>query len=256
MAELSTLRKEARFILKQKMFFVATAPLSEQHHVNVSPKSAEELRIVDDNTIAYVDLTGSGSETTAHLLQNGRITVMFCAFDRSPKILRVQGKGKVVLLKHLLEDPVRFASIRKAFDLTDEDSWKRFPAARSVIVVEASRVATSCGWAVPVYDYVRSRNTLNEKLTKSVKADAAAVELYQEEVNALSIDGLPSYGKFKEENPLQGKPTKNILVRTILKAYFRFLRLSATTGMESYRYLAVFLLGCAFSAALRKITSR
>jgi hypothetical protein len=164
----------ARFIAKQRVFFVATAPT--EGHVNLSPKGMDCFRVVGPNEVAYLDVTGSGAETIAHLRADGRITFMFMALDGGPMILRLYGQGRVV-------EPVH----------AEWDAWQgRFPAftgTRSVIVAAIHRVATSCGFGVPVYRYERERPTLEEWAQKQGEEGLAA---YRRETNGVSIDGLPT----------------------------------------------------------------
>src|SRR3954471_2964868 len=123
----------AAWIGEQHMFFVATAALDGDGHVNLSPKGLDTLRVLDESTVAYLDLTGSGAETVAHVRENGRITLMWCAFEGAPRIVRVHGRGEIVAL----DDP-RVSGLFAAI-----------PGARAVVVVHAERVADSCGYAVP-----------------------------------------------------------------------------------------------------------
>jgi hypothetical protein len=163
------------FIRRQKLFFVATAPLSAEGCVNLSPKGYDSLVIVDNKTVAYVDLGGSGIETHAHLAENGRITLMFCAFDGPANILRLYGRGESVAF----DDP-RFPG-----------QIARFPAferARAVITVHIQRVADSCGWGVPLFDYRGDRDQLRRWVDARPFDEWAARRL---ETNAQSIDGLP-----------------------------------------------------------------
>ncbi|HEY8601132.1 MAG TPA: pyridoxamine 5'-phosphate oxidase family protein [Thermomicrobiales bacterium] len=162
------------FIAKQRIFFVASAPLSGEGHVNLSPKGLDAFRLLTPNRVAYLDLTGSGNETSAHLLENGRITFMFCAFDGPPNILRLYGRGEVALPGSALWD-----ELRPLFG--DE------PGARQIIVAAIDRVQTSCGFAVPHYDYVGQRDTLTRWATVKGEDGLAA---YQREKNARSIDGM------------------------------------------------------------------
>jgi hypothetical protein len=155
------------------MFTVATAPRSDDGHVNVSPKGLDSLRIIDELTVAYLDYTGSGAETIAHVRENGRITLMWSAFDGPPRIVRVHGRGEVVAL-----DDARIAGL---FDIG--------PGARAVIVVHVDRVSDSCGYSVPLYGYVGQRTKLIEW------AEARGPEglaTYHAAKNAHSIDGLPA----------------------------------------------------------------
>ena len=162
------------FIARQRMFFVASAPLSGEGHVNMSPKGLDAFRLLTPNRVAYLDLTGSGNETSAHLLENGRITFMFCAFDGPPNILRLYGRGEIALPGSALWD-----ELRPRFG--DE------PGARQIIVAAIDRVQTSCGFAVPHYEYVGQRDTLL-KWANVKGADGLAD--YQREKNARSIDGM------------------------------------------------------------------
>jgi hypothetical protein len=167
----------AAFIERQPVFFVATAPLTGDGHVNVSPKGyAETFSIVDDHTVAYLDLVGSGAETIAHLRENGRITVMFCAFEGKPKILRLYGHGRVV-------EPVDpdFAELRARFGERH--------GVRSVIRVDVTRIADSCGYAVPLMAFETERDVLTGW---HARRDDERLTAYQAEKNAESIDGLPA----------------------------------------------------------------
>jgi len=165
----------AEFIRKQHMFFVATAPADAEGHINLSPKGLDTFAILDPQTVAYLDLTGSGIETVAHLRENGRIVIMFCAFEGSPKILRLHGKGEVIEVG----DP-RFAGLRAKFPPLD--------GARGVIRIELDRIADSCGYAVPVYHFEGQRAQL---LEWAERKGADGVVRYREEHNRASIDDLP-----------------------------------------------------------------
>jgi hypothetical protein len=164
------------FIEAQQVFFVATAPLAGDGHVNVSPKGMDSLRVLGPSRVAYLDLTGSGSETSAHLLENGRITFMFCAFAGPPRILRLYGTGTAAL-----PGSPAWEELRPLFP--------DHPGARQIIVAEVARVQTSCGFAVPLYDFAGQRDTLTN--WAEVKGDAG-LETYREEKNSHSIDGLPT----------------------------------------------------------------
>jgi len=163
------------FLEAQPVFFVATAPSNDDGHINCSPKGLDTFRVLDDRTVAYLDLTGSGIETVAHVRDNGRITLMFCAFVGRPDIIRLYGRARVV--------PV---------DAPDEaDLVARFPelpGARSIIVVDVERVSSSCGYAVPRMTLETPRDELLDWATK--KGEPALVE-YRAEKNARSIDALP-----------------------------------------------------------------
>ena len=125
----------AGFIKAQKMFFVATAPLSGEGSVNVSPKGYDSLALIDERTVAYLDLGGSGAETLAHVRENGRITLMFCAFEGAANILRLYGRGRAVAF-----DEPDFAELKALFPT--------FERARAIVVVDITRIADSCGWGV------------------------------------------------------------------------------------------------------------
>ncbi len=164
------------FITQQRMFFVATAPRNDDGHINISPKGLDgTFRVLDERTVAYLDLTGSGIETIAHLKQNGRICVMFCAFEGSPDILRIHGRGEV-----LEADTPRFESLRPDFpDL---------PAVRSIILVHIDRVSTSCGWGVPLMAYQGQRDNF---VQWSTRKGEDGIRDFQQKHNTQSIDGLP-----------------------------------------------------------------
>ena len=157
------------------MFFVASAPLSGDGHVNVSPKGLDCFRILSPSSVAYLDLTGSGNETAAHLHENGRITFMFCAFTGSPRIVRLYGIGHVVLA----ETP-QWAELIDRFPV--------YPGARQIMTAEISRVQTSCGFGVPLMEYVQQRDTL----LRWAESKGGHLSSYREEKNARSIDGLPA----------------------------------------------------------------
>ncbi len=164
------------FIEKQKMFFTATAPLSAEGHVNLSPKGLDSFRVLSDTRVMYLDINGSGNESSAHMLENGRITFMFCAFDGPPLILRLYGKGQTVLPADEAWD-----DLIKAFDLDI--------APRQIIVADIHMVQTSCGFSVPLYDYSGERD---HAFKWSEKKGPEGLEKYQEEKNLVSLDGLPT----------------------------------------------------------------
>lgn len=163
------------WIGQQHVFFVATAP-SEGGHINLSPKGHDCLRVIDDHTVAYLDLTGSGAETIAHTRQNGRITLMLCAFEGPPLILRIFGSGQA----HPVGSP-RFEELQPLFP--------SIPGARSVLLVDIERVQTSCGYSIPFMDYRDERPTLEQWAVR--KGDDGLAE-YWAEKNVESIDGLPA----------------------------------------------------------------
>jgi hypothetical protein len=166
----------ASWIEEQPLFFVATAPSGDDGHVNVSPKGLDTLRVLDDHTVAYLDLTGSGAETIAHLRENGRITLMFCAFSGPPRIVRLHGRGEVLAL-----DDGEGAELARRFP--------EQPGSRSVIRVAVERVSSSCGYAVPKMDLVEERPTLTQWAARKSHDELVA---YRAEKNAASIDGLPA----------------------------------------------------------------
>ena len=165
------------WIKAQKMFFVSTAPLSKDGLVNCSPKGLDTFRILDENTVAYLDLTGSGVETIAHLKENQRITIMFCAFDGPPKIVRLYGKGIVYQ-----NGSTEFEKLSTQFD--------SYIGARSIIKIEVTRIADSCGYAVPKYEYVEDRDVLQKWCENKGEA---VIKEYQKEKNRESLDGLPAF---------------------------------------------------------------
>ena len=162
----------------QPLFFVATAPSGDGGHVNCSPKGLDTLRILSPTRVAYLDLTGSGVETIAHLRDNGRITLMACAFAGRPRISRIYGTGAV----HEVDST--------AFDEL-APSFPELPGRRAIIDVAVDRVTTSCGYAVPLMDLVSDRDRLLD--WARAKGDDGLVE-YRAAKNALSIDALPGLG--------------------------------------------------------------
>jgi hypothetical protein len=165
------------FLEAQPIFFVATAPAGSGGHVNLSPKGYDTFRVIDEHTVAYLDLTGSGAETIAHLRENGRITLMFCAFSGRPNIVRLFGTGEVLV-----------AGTREAAPLLDR--FPDLPGARAVITVAVDRIQTSCGYAVPLMELVDDRDLL---LDWAEKKGEDRLEEYRQEKNAESIDGLPGW---------------------------------------------------------------
>jgi hypothetical protein len=164
----------AAWIGRQRMFFVGTAPSGDSGHVNVSPKGPiESLRILDAHTVAYLDVIGSGAETIAHLRENGRIVVMLCSFEGPPRILRLHGRGEV-----LSPDAV-------AFDVSPPPGTER-----AVIRVAVERIADSCGYGVPVMEYVGTR--LQYAAWAEAKQRKGGLDEYVAQHNARSIDGLPA----------------------------------------------------------------
>ena len=175
-----------QWIAKQRLFFVATAPLSGDGHVNVSPKGPiGTLRVLDEHTVAYLDITGSGAETIAHLRENGRIVVMLCAFEGPPRILRLHGRGEVVTAG----EP-RFGELveRCAFEEPEVPQ-----ARRAIVVVEVTRIADSCGYGVPLMTFNGLRPHSDQWARKRIRTGGPdAIRDYQREKNTVSLDGLPA----------------------------------------------------------------
>lgn len=167
--------KLAEWISKQHVYFVSTAPLAADGFVNCSPKGMDSFRVIDSQTIAYLDIAGSGIETVAHLQENGRIVVMFCAFEGPPKIVRLHGHGDA-----LLPGTTDFDLLRPHFpDL---------PGVRSIIRIELNRVSDSCGYGVPLMDFRSERDTLS---SWAEKKGSDGIATYIRTKNSQSIDGLP-----------------------------------------------------------------
>ena len=174
------------WIAQRELFFVATAPLSEDGHVNLSPKGPiGTLRVLDDHTVAYLDIIGSGAETIAHLRENGRIVVMLCAFDGPPRILRLHGRGEVVTAG----DP-RFAELLERCDFEQPAVPE---SRRSVVLVHVSRIGDSCGYGVPLMTYEGRREHMDAWASKRLRTGGPeAFDDYKREKNAASLDGLPA----------------------------------------------------------------
>ena len=163
------------WIARQPLFFVGTAPLSEDGHVNVSPKGPiGTFQVLGPHEVAYLDYVGSGAETVAHLRENGRIVVMFCAFEEPPKIVRLHGRAEVLPSTH---------ELAAAFDPPEH-------AVRSLIRIDVQRVADSCGYGVPLMRFDGKRSQYDAWVDKKVRD--GALEDYVAEKNAVSIDGLPA----------------------------------------------------------------
>jgi hypothetical protein len=160
---------------RQRMFFVASAPLAADGLVNCSPKGMDSLRILGPREVAYLDLTGSGIETVAHLRENGRIVFMFCAFEGLPKIVRLHGKGQVVM-----PASDEWTALRALYP--------DYPGARAIVKVAVQRVSDSCGFAVPLYDYCEQRDVL---IRSAASKGEDGLHKHWREKNARSLDGLP-----------------------------------------------------------------
>jgi len=174
------------WVAQQPMFFVGSAPLTADGHVNVSPKGPiGALRILDDHRVAYLDIAGSGAETIAHLRENGRIVVMLCAFEGPPRIVRFHGRGEVILPA----DP-RFEPLRADAGFQDASLPQ---ARRAIIVVDVTRVSDSCGYGVPLMtlDGLRDHHALSTgKALRTLGPDGYAAK--RAAANAVSLDGLPA----------------------------------------------------------------
>ena len=165
----------ARWIARQQLFFVATAPLGDEGLINCSPKGGDSFRVLGGTEVAYQDFTGSGVETIAHLRENGRIVIMFCAFEGAPKILRLHGRGSVVIA-----GDERYPELAAQFPPN--------PGTRAIIHIDVERIADSCGYAVPVYEFKAPRDILDQW---AADKGEAGVKAYQRANNRRSIDGLP-----------------------------------------------------------------
>jgi hypothetical protein len=174
------------WIAAQPLFFVATAPLAADGHVNVSPKGPiGTLRILDERTVAYLDVIGSGAETIAHVRENGRIVIMLCAFSGPPRIVRLHGRAEVVRAAD-----ERFAELdrRCGFEQPSVPAYRR-----SIVLVEVVRVADSCGYGVPLMSFDGLRPHSQAWAEKKMRVGGEeALLAYQREKNATSLDGLPA----------------------------------------------------------------
>ncbi len=162
------------FIAAQKIFFTATAPVEGK--INLSPKGLDTLRCLDNNTVAFLNITGSGNETAAHVIENGRLTIMFCSFSEKPMILRLYGRGKVIY--------------------PGDEEWSKWyslfeplPGVRQIIVLDIDTVQTSCGYAVPLYEFKAERETL---LRSVEKQGEEGMKEFHRQHSLVSIDGLPT----------------------------------------------------------------
>jgi len=164
------------FIEKQHIFFVATAPLSKEGHVNLSPKGLECFKVLSSTHVAYMDLISSGNETSAHTMENGRITFMFCSFDKTPNILRLYGKGYTIL-----PESKEWEFYSKYFTI--------YPSTRQIIAADITSVQTSCGFGVPLYEFIGNRDIHFEWAEKK---GPEGLEEYVNEKNLVSLDGLPT----------------------------------------------------------------
>lgn len=168
-----------KFIEAQPLFFVGSAPLDSDGHVNVSPKGLDTLRILGSLTIAYLDLTGSGIETVSHLKENGRIVLMFCSFQGPPKILRLHGRGRVI-------EPEQTEFTHFAAHFPEHEGM------RAIVLVEVSRISDSCGYGVPLLQYEGERTQLS---AWAHKLGPEKLKTYRQKKNDQSIDRIPGLEK-------------------------------------------------------------
>ncbi|HEX7861351.1 MAG TPA: pyridoxamine 5'-phosphate oxidase family protein [Verrucomicrobiae bacterium] len=166
----------ANWIAQQKIFFVATAPLSAEAHINISPKGGDSFRVLGPMEAVYQDYTGSGAETAAHVRENGRIIVMFCAFDGPPKIVRLHGRAKIISSN----DPAfeKFSAL-----------FPGNPGTRAFVHIQVTRISSSCGYSVPFFDFRCERDALNKWATTQ---GPEKLRDYRAKKNQVSIDGLPA----------------------------------------------------------------
>lgn len=163
-----------KFIEAQKTFFVATAPTNGR--INLSPKGMDSFRVINPNRVLWLNVTGSGNETAAHLLENNRITIMFCSFEGAPNILRLYGKGR-----EIKPNDTEWTGVASLFP--------ELPGARQIYDIEIESAQTSCGMSIPYYEYVGERNQLNDWATEKGEE---GIKAYWEEKNQTSIDGFPT----------------------------------------------------------------
>jgi hypothetical protein len=174
------------WISRQPLFFVATAPLDGDGHVNVSPKGPiGSLQVTGEREVAYLDVVGSGAETIAHLRENGRVVIMLCAFSGPPRIVRLHGNGTV-----LTPEDERFAELLDSYDFAEPEAEQ---ARRSIIVVDVIRISDSCGYGVPLMDHVGQRDHADLWAAKRLRTKGPdALRDYQRQKNSKSLDGLPA----------------------------------------------------------------
>lgn len=172
---------EIAFIQRQKVFFVGTAPRDADHHINVSPKApASSIQVLGPHKVAYLDLTGSGSETAAHVTENGRMVLMFCNVEQGPpKILRLHGHAKLIVKEEVSKD---------LLDLFP-DNLTSHAGFRAMFVLQVDRISSSCGYSLPIMEYVKTRQILDEYCERK---GMEGMKEYSLEKNSFSIDGLAS----------------------------------------------------------------
>ena len=163
-----------KFVAEQMMFFVATAPSAGR--INLSPKGMDTFRVLSGKRVIYLDITGSGNETAAHLFENGRITIMFCSFDKNPRIVRLYGRGRTI---HPHDE--KWNEYLAMFPAT--------PGLRQIMEIDIDAAMTSCGYAVPKLDHLTERDTLRKYWEKRSDSDLAK---YHRDMNQRSIDDLPT----------------------------------------------------------------
>jgi len=179
---------DVEFMANQKVFFVATAPLSPHHHVNVSPKApGTSLVVLNPHKVAYLDLTGSGSETAAHLAENGRMTILFCHLEEGPpRLMRLHGKAHI-LLKEQAD-----AELLSKFP----SSLTSHPGFRAIYVMDVHRISSSCGYSMPIFNFDRYRTKLDDWCENKGEEGIAEYSLTK---NSFSIDGMPSLAVIKSQ---------------------------------------------------------
>lgn len=218
-----------KWILEQKMFWVATSPLSASGHVNVSPKGGLYFGLLDDKTFWYMDLTGSGNETISHLYEpdNGRITILFNSFEGPPRIVRLFGHGSI-----LERGGVHEAGGEDFDDFVKKHDLQVLPSSRSIIIVKVHQVASSCGYSVPYYEFKDFRNTLNETFARKEEKfelgkSQESRERYWAFKNAYSVDGLPGMKIGYKTGKQQGiAPIKKMVGPMAPQAYHNNRRFS------------------------------
>ena len=167
----------ADWIAEQKIFFVGTAPLSPEAHVSISPKGGDSFRVLGPMEAVYQDYTGSGAETAAHVRENGRIIIMFCAFDGPPRIVRLHGRANIIV-----EADALFKKFERLFPQN--------AGTRAFVHIAVDRVSSSCGYAVPFFDFRGNRDALDKW---SVAQGPDKIRAYRAKKNRASIDGLPAF---------------------------------------------------------------
>ncbi|KAF9096069.1 hypothetical protein BGX29_008754 [Mortierella sp. GBA35] len=175
--------RHAEWIQKQRLIFVASAPLDPNGKVNLSPKGYDCFRVISPNQVCYLELTGSGIETQSHIQENGRITVMFCAFDKAPKIMRLFGTGKVLGV-----NSPEYNTIFDAQYSPENCDIYNAKGIRAIILIDVFKVGTSCGWGVPYFEYLGPRDTLQSVDSKQTMEKFG---MYWASANTHSLDGLP-----------------------------------------------------------------